>query len=704
MRCLKFLAALLLAAFATGAAMAQDEAGASGPAVVETISVCARWNPDTGTWETGSANEQGECGVVGSRRTDRSAADSPVPVDIIHGDDLLPAGSSLDALLAFAAPSFNVSQGADAAMFIQPATLRGLAPDATLVLLNGKRRHRGAIIALLGYGISGGGQGVDLAAIPTIAVERVEVLRDGASAQYGSDAIAGIMNIVLRKEREGANLDFKWGTHKEGDGDAYTLAGNLGAPFGAVGHVNASFEFKQSDPTVRSRQRADAEALIAAGNAAVPQPVAQIWGLPKVDDDFKLFVDAATELGAAEAYGFGNYSTRKTEGGFYYRNPHTRRGVFLGPALDDGAPTVKVADLTADGSGNCPVVRVLNNRADPDALAALRGNPNCYSLIEKFPGGFTPRFSAKIQDLSAAIGIRGATPENMGSWRYDLSASLGRSDAQFVIRNTVNPQLLARRNDIPTVYKVGAYRETDRVVNLDFTRPFAAPAFPGSLNVAFGFEYRDETFKIKSGEPDSYYIDPNLEQGLFAQGFDVGSNGAPGFRPSDAGKNSIRAYGAYLDLEGDTGKGAIIGAAARYENYPDFGDTLDGKVTGRWQIAEGLAIRGSASTGFRAPTAGQANLRNVSTSFTSEDGVTRLIDIAILPPTDPLAASKGGVPLKPEQSVNLTFGMVLDLGEVSLTADYYNIAVKDKIALTTPFVVGDEDGGGGALRLGMRKA
>ena len=230
---MKGLLATVLAVFAACAAMAQESA--VDDVAVETISVCARWNPQAGAWEMTSANELGECGVIGSRRIDRVASDSPVPVDVIQGTELLPAGSSLDSLLAFAAPSFNVSQGADAAMFIQPATLRGLAPDAALVLTNGKRRHRGAIIALLGYGIGGGGQGVDLAAIPTIAVERVEVLRDSASAQYGSDAIAGIVNIVLRKANKGANLDFKWGTHHEGDGDAYTLAGNIGLPFGGGG-------------------------------------------------------------------------------------------------------------------------------------------------------------------------------------------------------------------------------------------------------------------------------------------------------------------------------------------------------------------------------------------------------------------------------------------------------------------------------------
>ncbi len=620
--------------------------------------------------------------VVGSRRRDRSAADSPVPVDVIGSDQFRAHGDSdMDSLLAAMVPSYNVAQEpiSDAATFIRPATLRSLPPDATLVLVNGKRRHRAAVIALLGAGVSGGSQGADLSAIPAIALDRLEVLRDGASAQYGSDAIAGIMNFVLKENAEGAVFDAKWGTHYEGDGDAMTLAANIGLPLSANGFVNLSAEWKESDPTSRSAQRGDAQALIDAGNTHVRQP-AQIWGAPEISDDFKFFGNLGAEIGGGnEFYAFGNWAKRQVEGGFYYRNPHTRGGVFRGPVLEDGIPTVKVADLSGDMSGNCPAVRIVNNVADPTALAQIARDPNCYSLIEKFPGGFTPQFGGYVHDLSMAGGVRG---ELAGDWRFDVSATAGRSNAQFYIYNTINPQLLSRRNDIPVHYNAGAYTETDRVLNIDFSRPFDS-GFWGPLNLALGLEYRDETFKIENGEPDSYFIDLNLA----AQGFGVGSNGFPGFQPGDAGENTISAYAGYIDLESDVTDRLLLGAALRFENYSEFGDTLDGKVAARYQISDALAIRGAASTGFRVPTAGQANLRNVTTEFQ----MGMLADIATLPPTNPVAQQKGAKPLTPEESVNLTLGVVFNVNDLDVTLDYYNIEIEDRIAFTSRFTLTPED-------------
>ena len=620
--------------------------------------------------------------VVGSRRQDRSAADSPVPVDVIAGDDFLAHGDTdLDALVAALVPSYNVSQEpiSDAATFIRPATLRGLAPDATLVLVNGKRRHRAAVIALLGAGISGGAQGPDLSAIPAIALDRLEVLRDGASAQYGSDAIAGIMNFVLKEDDHGTTFDAKWGSHYEGDGDAVTVAANAGLPLGAGGFANLSFEWKESDPTSRSAQRGDAQGLIDAGNAAVRQPAAQIWGAPRISDDIKLFGNFGVELGnGSEAYAFGNWAERQVEGGFYYRNPHTRGGVFRGPVLGDGTPTVKVADLTRNGTGNCPVVRILDNSPDRNALAAVRNDPNCYSLIERFPGGFTPQFGGFVHDTGIAGGVRGTLDSG---WFYDLSATAGRSNARFYIYNTINPQLLGLRNDIPVYYDAGAYTETDRVVNLDFAKPFDFGSMAGPLNVALGLEYRDETFKIENGDPNSFYIDPNIEYGLAAQGFGVGSNGFPGFQPGDAGESTVRALAGYIDVEGDVTERLLLGGALRYENYAAFGNTLDGKAAARLQIADNFALRGAVSTGFRVPTAGQANLRNVTTEF----NMGRLADIATLPPTNPVAQRKGAQPLTPEESTNITIGVVAAVGPVDVTLDYYRIEIEDRISFTSRF-------------------
>ena len=623
--------------------------------------------------------------VVGSRRRDRSAADSPVPVDVIGGDEFeAQGGSNMDDLIASLVPSYNVSQEpiSDAATFIRPATLRGLAPDATLVLVNGKRRHRAAVIALLGAGISGGSQGPDVSVIPAIALDRLEVLRDGASAQYGSDAIAGIMNFVLKEDNSGMAFDAKWGSHYEGDGDALTLSTNVGLPLTEYGFANLSFEWKESDPTSRSRQRGDAQGLINAGNTNVRQPAAQIWGAPEYSDDFKLFGNFGLDLGnGMEAYAFGNWAERQVEGGFYFRNPHTRGGVFRGPEVD-GVPTVKVADLSGDGSG-CPVIPIVNNVPDAGALAAVRATSHCYTLYEKFPGGFTPQFGAYIDDYALAGGLRG----EFGGWFFDLSASAGRSNAEFYIYNTINPQLLGQRNDIDTYYEAGDYTETDRVVNIDLSRPLDIGNLYGPVNLAMGFEYRDETFKITNGEPNSFYIDPNLEYGLSAQGFGIGSNGFPGFQPGDAGSHKSSSIAAYIDLESNVTDRLLLGAALRYEDYKEFGDTLDVKGAVRFQVAEQFALRGAVSTGFRVPTAGQANLRNVTTEF----NMGFLADIATLPPTNPVAQQKGAEALTPEESVNITVGAVFNAGPVDVTLDYYNIEIKDRIAFTSRFNLTPED-------------
>ena len=627
--------------------------------------------------------------VVGSRRRDRSAADSPVPVDVVQGDDFLAqGGSNLDDLIASLVPSYNVSQEpiSDAATFIRPATLRGMAPDATLVLINGKRHHRAAVIALLGSGISGGSQGPDVSVIPVLALDRLEVLRDGASAQYGSDAIAGIMNFVLKEDSDGATLDAKWGRYFEGDGDALTIGGNVGLPLSDYGFANLSFEWKESDPTSRSRQRGDAQSLIDAGNTDVREPAAQIWGSPEYSDDFKLFGNFGVDIGnGSEAYAFGNWAERQVEGGFYYRNPHTRGGVFRGPVVD-GLPTVKVADLDISDNApgevnNCPIIRIEGNRANTGDLAAVRDLPGCYSLIEKFPGGFTPQFGAFIADYGVAGGLRG---ELDSGWFYDLSATAGRSNAQFYIYNTINPQLLGARNDIPVYYNAGAYTETDRVLNFDLSKGVDM-GFYGLVNVALGLEYRDESFRITNGDPNSFYID--TEHGLAEQGFGIGSNGFAGFQPGDAGENSVRAMATYVDLEADVSERLLIGGALRFERYNEFGNTLDGKVAARLQMTDGFAIRGAISTGFRVPTAGQANLRNVTTEF----NMGMLADIATLPPTNSVAIQKGSQALTPETSVNLTLGAVFAVGDLDVTVDYYNIEIEDRIAFTSRFFLTESD-------------
>ena len=619
---------------------------------------------------------------LGTRSQARTVVDSPVPVDVIEADVFLNLGETdMDSMLSAIIPSYTVNQQpiSDAATLVRPANLRGLPPDSTLILINGKRRHRAAVITFLGAGIADGSQGPDIAVIPAIALDRVEVLYDGASAQYGSDAIAGVINFALKNDTEGGTITTMWGETYEGDGDTYTVAANMGYPLTDAGFANFSVEYKEALPTSRSIQRADAQALIDAGNTAVRTPAAQVWGAPETIYDFKFFANMGLALGNSKVYSFSNWSKRKIEGGFYYRNPNTRSGVFQGPVVD-GTPTIRVADLTPDGSGTPPVVKVIDNVPDAAALAEVAAHPDYFAFNERFPGGFTPFFGGTITDASLAAGIRGEWDNN---WFYDLSGVAGRSRADFFIRNTINPQLAGQKTNIPIEYVPGSYIETDYVFNLDVSRQFDNRIFHSPVNVALGLEYRGESFKIENGDVNSFYIDPNLA----AQGFGIGSNGFAGFRPDDAGENSRSSYGAYIDLEADVVEGLLVGAAARFEDYEDFGSTFNGKVTARKQLAENLAVRGAISSGFRAPTVGQSHVRNVTTGFV--DG--KLSDKATLQPTNPVSLQKGARALEPETAINITLGTVFNIGEVDINIDYFNIKVEDRISLTGDQILTEND-------------
>ena len=659
--------------------------------------------------------------VVGSRRQDRSAADSPVPVDVVDGDAFRNLGDTdMDSLIAALVPSYNVDQQpiSDAATVIRPASLRGLSSDATLVLVNGKRRHRASVISFLGGGINDGAQGPDLSIIPAIALYRLEVLRDGASAQYGSDAIAGVMNFVLRDDASGGTVEAKFGRHYEGDGDTLTIAANVGMPLMDEGFLNVSGEFKQADPTTRSVQRADAQGLIDAGNNAVRQPAAQIWGAPEIRGDYKLFANLGVPTGAGELYAFGNYAQRTVEGGFFFRNPHTRGGVFRGPVFDAAGPaagnvvtydngaevwryaddsvyagarveTVLVADISAspatrtDAYGGtvysgCPAITVVDNVAvGVDAVAAAA---NCFSFIQRFPGGFTPQFGGDVLDYSIAVGLRG---ELASGWLYDVSGVIGHNETAFFMHNTINPQLVDRQMNIPTSYKPGTYLETDRVFDLNLSKPLEMDGLASPLYLALGFEYRDETFEIQAGGENSWLVDDRFA----AQGFGIASNGFPGFQPDYEVDATRGSFAGYVDVEANVSARMLLGGAVRYENYDDFGATLDGKLTMRWELADNFALRGAASTGFRAPTVGQANVRNVSTVFTNN----MLADRGTLPPTHPVSVRLGGKPLEPEESVNLTIGATFSMGMADVTVDYYNIAVEGRIAQTSPILLTEED-------------
>ncbi|WP_420633778.1 TonB-dependent receptor [Candidatus Palauibacter sp.] len=613
--------------------------------------------------------------AVGSRSRPRTATESMVPIDAISPSELLDqSDTDIGDLLRTTIPSYNINPQAtgDAAKIIRPANLRGLAPDHTLVLVNGKRRHRAAAILWIGNGVADGAQGPDLSSIPAIALRQVEVLRDGASAQYGSDAIAGVMNFHLKDARSGGALQVRGGGFGDGGGEGYTVSGNAGLPLGAAGFANLSAEYGRSDATSRSVQRGDAALLVAAGNTHVGDP-AQIWGAPKIEDDLKLWGNFGYFLGSStKVYAHTNYASQRVTGGFFFRNPNTRRGVFS----VDGGETLLIGDLLdaqdgiLDGSAGCPEVRVTDGLPDQAALGHVLSDPNCFTFQERFPGGFTPQFGADVTDVSLVAGVEGQA----GRLHWDVSGNYGANEVDFFIFNTVNASLGPAT---PVEFDPGLYQQVDIDLHVD-----AAYTLSDMIDVAAGVEWRDEHFTIGLGQDESWTLGP-----LAPQGFSAGSNGFPGFSPIAAGDWHRTNTALYADAELHDYRNDrwTLGGALRFEDFEDFGSTLNGKLAGRYGLSGALALRGSVSTGFRAPTPGQQNAFNVSTLFDRELG--DLVNSGTIPSTSRVAELKGGVPLDAEKSRNFAVGAVLDGGDFLLTADYFRVVVSDRIALTQRFTL-----------------
>ena len=617
--------------------------------------------------------------VVTGARQPRSVTDSAVPVDIVRGEDFVKqGGTDLPDLLRNLAPSFNVNTQpiSDAATVVRPASLRNLAPDHTLVLVNGKRRHRSAVITWLGNGVADGAQGPDISPIPAIALKRVEVLRDGASAQYGSDAIAGVMNFQLKDSYRGGSIELKPGIFQEGDGFTYSAAGNIGLG-SERGWANLSVEYGNADETVRSYQRQDAIDLAKAGNTNVADP-AQRWGQPFIRNDVKFFANYGAGLtDAIKLYGHANYASKQVEGGFYFRNPNTREGVF---SVDDGE-TLLIGDL-GDGVGECPTVSITNNVPDPDALDSVFNDDNCFTFQEAQgqwpgkPGGFTPRFGADTVDRSILLGIKGTIADPTITW--DLSASNGRHHADFFIFDTVNASLGPAS---PTSFNPGDYIQLDTNLNLDFSFPVNDQLF-----LAAGAEYRTEEFEIVAGDSASWAIGP-----LASQRFSSGSNGFNGFPDISAGTWSRSNSAFYAEAEVNALENWLLAGAVRYENFDDFGSTTNYKLATNYGLSDNLKLRGSYSTGFRAPTPGQQNAFNVSTQF--DLVLNDLVNNGIIPSTNPVAEFFEGKPLDAEKSTNFTAGIVAALSNGNLTIDFFEILLKDRLTLSKLFALTDSTDG-----------
>lgn len=617
--------------------------------------------------------------TIGTRAKSRSTTDSTAPVDVVTGDDFLNQGGiDTSNLLRNVVPSFNVNDQpiSDAATLVRPANLRGLAPDHTLVMVNGRRRHRAAVITWLGNGLADGSQGADIAAIPALAFRSVEVLRDGAAAQYGSDAIAGVINFNLKDSASEGSFEVKYGQYSEGDGTATIFAANKGFAIGDSGFINLTAEWGGADATDRSVQRADAAALIAAGYQNVNNP-AQVWGTPEVEDDYKIWANFGADLADnIEFFGNANTNSKTVTGGFYYRNPTNRGGVYSG----DGGATLLIGDLTPGPVGQdnsafpalsagdgvaCPTVTMNGLTPDATAMAAVQADANCFSFQELITGGFTPNFGGEVTDTAFLLGLRGESDSGM---TWSISAYNGNNKADFFINNTVNASL---GPITPRDFDPGYYEQNDTSFNADFTMQLS-----DSMSLAFGGEVRTEEFSIGAGQEESY-----IDGGLGTQGFSTSTNGFPGFSPKIAGSWERQNTALYADLEIVATEDLLLAAALRFEDFDDFGTTTNYRLGFNYAFNENLGIRATVSSGFKAPTPGQSNASNISTQIIN--GV--LTNQGVIPSTSPAAVLRGGAALGPEESRNYTFGAYATLGVFDITVDYFDIDVDDRLSLSSDF-------------------
>jgi len=600
--------------------------------------------------------------TVGSRSLKpRSAADSTVPIDVFSGDEFNNLAGTTDITdnLKALVPSFTATpHTGDGAAFVRPTSLRGTAPDQTLVLINGKRRHRSALVQFLAPAAGNGAHGVDIGMIPGIAVKSVEVLRDGAASQYGSDAIAGVINFVMRDASEGGQVQVQYGQMYEGE-DSLKVSANAGFSAGDSGFINISAEYIDNEALSRGIQVQAGQDLIDAGVPDVgtdapfgDAPFVQTWGRPE-SEGLRIFVNSGFEINdTAELYARFGYGDTEGRYRFFFRHPITHTVFASQRAFGDGCPTCDQTPDIDNGTG----------LPDPDDLD---GFPNTQNLREQgftgLPGGFTPILTGEQSDASIVLGVNGEFDSGMF---YDFSFSYGKNELLYTLRNTANQSL--GPGDLTTLpqrdFDVGGYQQKEINLNADFSLPIS-----DTLNLAFGTEWRQETYTAIAGEPSSF--------------FGAGASGLKGVTSDDAGDNERDNVALYVDIEHDISDAVLLQYAARYEDFSDFGDTINGKIAGRFRMSENFAIRGAVSTGFHAPTPGQASVRTTITTADSISG--ELVEEGLFPPTDPAAIAVGGKALTEETSTNFSLGFAADFGDrTTLTFDLYLIEVDDRIYKT----------------------
>ncbi|WP_028375772.1 TonB-dependent receptor [Leeuwenhoekiella sp. MAR_2009_132] len=602
-----------------------------------------------------------EVQIVGSRSPKRTSTDTPVAIDIIDVAEVSTQSGQLEVnqLLQYAAPSFNANKqsGSDGADHIDPASLRGLGPDQTLVLINGKRRHQSSLINI--FGTRGrGNTGTDLNAIPVTSIKRIEVLRDGASAQYGSDAIAGVINIVLKDKTDAVEGNVSYGFYNtDAQGDFGT------DPYGLWNTDGYRLDTERD------------------GNAI---------GKDKSFDGGSVKVGVNYGVALGDNGGYANFTTeyinknKTLRPGFEFRKGFGEAAIEgLNLFANIAYPVSDKTEIYAFGG---------RNYRDTDAFAFTRNN-GARVVTSIFPNGFTPRITSIITDNSVSVGVR--TKSDSG-WNMDLSNTYGKNFFHYYIKGTLNASL----EDLsPTDFDAGGHSLDQNTINLDFSKYY--DDILSGMNIAFGAEYRTENFIIFAGEEGSYgtydttgrlIIDPASQtQPIDAVSGDPrpgGSQGFPGYSPANEVDRSRSNVSLYADTEFDLTEALLLSAAARFENYSDFGSTINGKLASRLKISDNLNLRGSVSTGFRAPSLAQIYYNLRFTNFVGGDALESVLS----PNNSPVTASFGIGPLKEETALNAALGFTANIGAFSATIDGYYISVKDRIVLTGNFDATDIPG------------
>ena len=637
--------------------------------------------------------------VIGTRRADRTVTDSASPVDVISSDDLATQSASnmLDSVKNII-PSFYVGQNtiSDASTFVRAPSLRGLPSDEILVMLGGKRFNRSALVQVYTGGdtaLAFGSHGSDISVIPSIGIKSLQVLRDGATAQYGSDAIGGVLNYGLRDDA-GLELQGRYGQTYQGDGKSWQVAGNAGIKLGERGFINVSAEYFDDGQTSRGQTRPVAIVFANANPGLVnqlpnyPGPV-QIWGSSPVNG-YKGLLNAAYELtDNVEFYLIGNLAHSKGDQSFNYRSPISAPNL----VVNDGS-----GNTTRSPSRNSAFAHPIYLTPCPAAtptcptggfvFSNLANTQQTYNFTTLYPAGFTPRFVGVVDQAFGVAGLKGKS----GGLTYDLSASLSKAQLDLSMYNSLSPSYGPTTQ---TSFQFGKLIQTEFNATLDMTYEIDA-GMASPLTLSWGAEYRKEGYEQTAGDPQSYGAGPFASQNLYREtapgvyvfnsnvGMPTGASGYGGTSTTFAGKFNQASYGAYVGLEGDLSDAFTFGLAGRWEHYDTFGNTVVGKANFIAHLTEVVAFRGTAGTGFHAPSPGQNNVSILTTNFVAGNQV----QTGTYPVTSSIAQYFGGVSLKPAKATNFGLGVVITPApSFTLAIDAYSVRVRDRIGISQSFNV-----------------